>query len=386
MPEPLTLRDLLDSPEGRAFLAERSIFVDPDEFATHLRPPDDGRLASFLGLHPGYPVYAGQQILCDYQRSAAAKFEMARDLVATNGARPFLVWTDTDRCGASPLSTTIRWRDARGPFSARLVSQRYRSVETRFVPVTAVRLHELINKLHQSIWSGPRMKALEDLLLDGGSLLEDSQVSLAEVNQAIASFLLEQQLECRLPAVFVSAIGKADLFTDVLTEAVDRIEDIIVVFNEAIANLQARNVDPQVHPLAENYLPLHYSCPADGHRLNLTRITDGTDHFAVARCGCGADYRFWLGSHTTTLAGLMKTDRWSTDVTIPIYLNDLVSGCVAGRSSALYGIVLGDVLKRVLGRRPIPTLVPPRLATVLSATTETDHGEVDSLVYEYLTA
>lgn len=48
-------------------------------------------------------------------------------------------------------------------------------------------------------------------------------------------------------------------------------------------------------------------------------------------------------------------------MTLPVYLNAYVSGVVAGRSTALYGLVLDEVLRKVLGSRPIPMMVPPQL-------------------------
>jgi hypothetical protein len=53
-----------------------------------------------------------------------------------------------------------------------------------------------------------------------------------------------------------------------------------------------------------------------------------------------------------------------------------VSGYVAGKSSALYGLVLNRVLEKALGKRPIPIYVPSNLGK--------NCGEqVDSLVYSY---
>jgi hypothetical protein len=160
---------------------------------------------------------------------------------------------------------------------------------------------------------------------------------------------------------------------------VESVADVVLVFNESVEQLRGAGVDPQVHRLADNYLPLHYSCPTDGRRLNLVRDMDGVDRFAVATCACGSYYRFWLGSRSTSLAQLTETDRWSVDVTLPIYLNDLVSGVVGGRSAALYGIVLGSVLEKVLSRRPVPTLVP-RAMDASPVTSD----QVDSLFYDYL--
>jgi hypothetical protein len=61
-------------------------------------------------------------------------------------------------------------------------------------------------------------------------------------------------------------------------------------------------------------------------------------------------------------------------------LNDFVSGAVAGKSSALYGLVLNAVLEKALGKQPVPMVVPASLAK------QRDLGTVDSLLYNYLNA
>jgi hypothetical protein len=99
----------------------------------------------------------------------------------------------------------------------------------------------------------------------------------------------------------------------------------------------------------------------------------------VLDCSCGARRRFHLGGRELSLGELEATGRWSPDVTLPVYLNDLAGGVVVGRSSALYGLVLDDVLERVLGRSPIPMLVPEDLAAVLA-----EEPAVDSVLYDYL--
>jgi hypothetical protein len=105
-----TLKDLLGSPEGRAFLSDRAIFTDLEDFTAALAPPGDLRLRAMLGLDPEFVVYSGQQVYCDYHRSVVAKFETAGALAALHGVQPLLISLDTDRCGASPLSVTTLWR------------------------------------------------------------------------------------------------------------------------------------------------------------------------------------------------------------------------------------------------------------------------------------
>ena len=48
---------------------------------------------------------------------------------------------------------------------------------------------------------------------------------------------------------------------------------------------------------------------------------------------------------------------------LPTLLNDLASGVVAGKSSAIYGMVLNRVLREALDKEPIPMLVPEGLTS-----------------------
>lgn len=154
----------------------------------------------------------------------------------------------------------------------------------------------------------------------------------------------------------LSAVLEQGAFTESLEAYLERREDVVAVFNEAVAELVAQDVDPQVRPLPEDHLPLHYSCPTDGTRLRLS-LVDGA---AAATCRCGTGYRFDLGGG---LGELGATGRWSPDVSLPVHCNDAASGWVVGRSTALYGLVLNAVIDRVLGGRPIPGWIPPDLSS-----------------------
>ena len=63
---------------------------------------------------------------------------------------------------------------------------------------------------------------------------------------------------------------------------------------------------------------------------------------------------------------------------MPAFFNDFVSGYVAGKSSALYLLIINDVLQRVLGKTPVPILVPESLGQ-----SNTTPDQVDSLLFSY---
>ena len=176
----------------------------------------------------------------------------------------------------------------------------------------------------------------------------------------------------------VSTLAHAGLLSPALGQAVERIDEFVAVYNEAIDELIAAAIDPQVRPADDDYLPLHYACPKDDRRERLRHERRGGDHFAVSTCYCGEEYRFYLGGPHLAIDEILATDRWSADVTFLIYLNDLLSGMIPGRSSALYSLVLAQVTRRVLGGQPIPMLLPSELASSPPA-------GPDSLLHDYLT-
>ena len=66
---------------------------------------------------------------------------------------------------------------------------------------------------------------------------------------------------------------------------------------------------------------------------------------------------------------------------LPTLLNDLASGVVAGKSSAIYGIVLNRVLREALDKEPVPMLVPEGLT---SPGPDDTRLVADSLMVSYL--
>jgi hypothetical protein len=370
-----SLGDLLASPEGRAFLESRGVALDHGTFTERLRPPARAGLVELLALPPETtPVYVAHQTHVDFRRSVVSKLRAARELDG-GSISAVMLWLDMDRIGSDKASTTITWPSVDGDGAVRLVPHRLRNLESRFVPVERERLEEVVAQLRA--WSdGDAHGRVERL---AGALLEEEPTTLARCTRTLASFLLREQLAFRPPWAFVSTLANHGLLTETLDDALDRIDDVVRVFNGAVEDLAAADVDPQVHPLADDYLPLNYACESCGARRRLRHERTAGDHFALLECSCGAVRRFHLGASELSLGELEETGRWSTDVTLPMYLNDLAGGVVAGRSSALYGLVLNEVLEQALGRSPIPMFVPGDLADVLA-----DEPAVDSVLYDYL--
>jgi hypothetical protein len=359
------LPELLSSQDGRRFLESRGAFVDGDRFAAELAPPDRPVLLERLLPGGEAPLaYMAHQTHADFGSSVVAKFRAARDL-SEAGTTTMMLWFDMDRAGSDKASTTITWTLPDDEVSVRLVPQRLRDMEARFLPVDPDRIREVMATLAAWIERSPGEEGHRDarhrLSLLSGALAGERVRTLSGLNRAIGELLIRERLAFRPPSAFVSDLIAEDLLQEDLEAVLRDIDGFVSVVNETIAALVAADVDPQLHPLEEDYLPLHYSCPRDGARRRLHHERQAVDHFAVASCSCGATYRFHLGNRVLSLGELGPTGRWSPDVSLPVYLDCLFSGLVAGRSSALYGLLLGEAVRQVLGRRPIPMLVPGEL-------------------------
>lgn len=373
-----SLGELLASEEGISLLETRGILTSEESFVGSLLPPSDGRLAGLVGVAPSQAlVYAAHQLMADYPESVSAKLRAAQHIAGRPDVRAVLLWLDMDRAGADRMAGGTVVRGPGGILRMRLAARRHDDKEVRFVPVDPDHLDETIRKIEA--WARHHGTAGERLVQIADRLREVSPRTLAEANTAVTSYLLRDHLGMTQPFVRVSDLADRGFLTGTVNDIVNAIDDVVIVFNAATDSLLAADVDPQVHRLRPDYLPLYYSCDREDRRCSLSRVRSGVDTFAVARCACGAFYRFHLGSRSLSVGELAATGRWSTDVTLPIYLNDLASGIVAGRSSAMYGMVLNEVLEKVLGRRPVPMLLPPDLPGVLAA-----GAEKESLLQRYV--
>jgi hypothetical protein len=374
-----SLADLVRSPEGRGFLEERGALLSEAVFVGRLRPPARDGLQGVVDLRPGVPVYSAHQLQCDYAPSVTAKLRTLGGVGREDGVAPVALWLDMDRTGSNKLSTSIVW--PRGGKSVRLAPQRFKEREPRFVPVERSRLEEVVAQVEAWARSVGDDGAIERHRRVAEALLAGDVATLAEANLRLTSVVLSEHLRLDVPSVLVSEIAERGLLTPAVNAAVADLEGFAAVFNAAIDALVAADVDPQVRHLSESYLPLRYSCSSCGARCMLVHRRTGPDHFAEATCrSCGTEHRFHLGAGTPSANDVIASGRWSTDVSLPAYLNDLVGGVVVGRSSALYGLVLNEVVAKVLGGTPVPMLIPPDLSSVLEAESP------GSVLYEYFTA
>lgn len=340
---------LLATSEGRRFLAEQGTYDDPETFVGHLRPPA-GESGGAL------PVYVHQQVYLDYRSSVVAKVLALRQLAAGSAAvRPEFLWIDTDRAGSDKLTLRLYLDGPRGPVAVRLAPARCEQREPRAIALDAGRLAEGLRRLERLILARPdgetalaRFERLRPLLTADGSL--------ADLSRRLTDAVFEATLDFRPQPVRVSGLIADGSLAQPLAMLLEQRSAFIAAVNARIAALRALDIDPHLQPLAEDYLPLFITSPADGRRLRLRFVQDGRLALAFAVDPAGRQYRYPLRSLSP--AALEGRVGWSPDVTLPLLVARRYSGLVAGRSSALYMLVLGDALRRVLGQAPLPVLVP----------------------------
>ena len=84
----------------------------------------------------------------------------------------------------------------------------------------------------------------------------------------------------------LSRLAGGERLTEQVEACLNALPRVIEVFNRAVFDLSERGIDPLLHPLADDYLPLRISCASDATRLPLRRH-DGP---AEPR---GRDVRMW---------------------------------------------------------------------------------------------
>ncbi len=375
------LGDLLETADGVAFLADEGVHVATDSFVAALEAPTRPELADRLGAGDARLVCSGQQIYVDYRRSVLEKVEVLGQLRENDSLFPFFLWVDTDRAGADNLMSKLAWPPAGKKGAVSVLAPGTRDVELRYATVDGDVLRRAIDTVATHLrrselrvdGAKARFERLRAWFFDG------SHRSLAEFNLDLSNFLLSEVYGSAPHPLLLSDCQRHDAVVERVETLLNVLPDVIAVFNEAVAGLRRRDVDPQVTPLPDDYLPLHHSCEVDGRRLRLSHRVDTHDHHAVARCKCGNEHSFHLGTERLGLGELAEAGRWSLDVSFPLFLDDMVSGFVAGKSSTLYLLVMNEVLRRVFGATPVPIL-----ATMDRPRADAVPGELDSLIFRYL--
>jgi hypothetical protein len=383
----LELNDLLASPDGVDFLASHGIFLDHDEFTACLPAPAQAGLTNPFGAAHQKPVYALQQIYVDCTQSMLDRMVLLARLEPQADCFPFFLWIDTDLAGTDILMLRLVWPLFEKRVSVRLSAAANDHLELRSIPIEIDRVQQALDKLEvylsQSITGRKkvargRAKTRYEALK--GVFLQSTTGAISELNHRVTYFLLHRQAGLNPVSMLVSDLLDRELLTAEINGFLNHLEAAIRVFNQTVEDLQAQGINPQVKPLAEHYLPLHVTCSDCRRRLRLSREIRGYDHYAVTQCKCGHAYRFYLGSRQLSMDEIAQGGPWSPDVCLTLFLNDFVSGYIAGGSSGIYyGLVMKEVLEHVLQKRRVPILLPSPASVAGDAA-----GSVDSLLYRYL--
>jgi hypothetical protein len=381
------LKDVLSSPDGVHFLASQDIFVAPDDFVTRLQAPVQSGLAESFGTAGQKPLYALQQIYVDCTQSMLDRMALLDRFGPHEDCFPFFLWIDTDLTGTDALMHRFFWPLFGKKVSVRLSAGAHDNRELRLVPIEMSRMQQALEKLDvylsQSITGRKkvtRSKARDKYEQLKAVFLHQTDGMLSELNHRVAYFLLNNQAGLNPFSILVSDLLGRDLITLEINGFLNYLDEAIRVFNDTVQALHAQAIDPKVKPLAADYLPLHFSCLDCRRRLRLHREMQGSDHFAVASCKCQNHYRFHLGSRRLSIDAIVHAGPWSPDVSLTLFMNDFVSGYIGGGSSGIYyGLVMKEVLEKVLHKRRVPILLPQP-----SAVDANNPEFVDSLLYRYL--
>ena len=376
-----SLADLMRSPQGQQWLSSKGICTSSQQFRESLQAPTRSGLAVLLGKASKKLICSGQQLYIDYHQSVLSKILTLREFKDDPDLFPFFLWVDTDRSGSDNLITKFAWPvdSKKGPI--RITSSGMKDIESRFVQLDPVQLRGAIDKLSTHLHqSNVVRKSAKAKYRELRSFFDrESAGLLSDFNHQVTYFLLNKHLGFSPESVVLSHTINQGLITEEVNLIVNHLDEVIKVFNTSVQSMQALGIDPQVEIRDQDYLPLFYSCNVDNLRLRLKHVVENSEHFATCTCKCGETYRFHLGQHTLSIAEIAETQRWSPDVLMPAFFNDYVSGYVAGKSSALYLLIINDVLQQVLGKTTVPILVPESLGKANSMP-----DQVDSLLFDYL--
>jgi hypothetical protein len=376
-----TLADLMNSPQGQAWLASKGVFTSQQQFTEGLKVPLRSDLAVTLGVNGKKLICSGQQLYIDYHRSVLSKILTLREFQDNPNLFPFFLWVDTDRSGSDNLITKFAWPvdSKKGPI--RITPSGIKDIESRFVQLDPVQLRGAIDKLGTHLRQSNVIRRSAKAKYQELRTFFDHESAgiLSDFNYQVTCFLLNKHLGYSPHAVFLSEAINRGVITEEVDLIINHLDEVIKVFNTSVQSMQELGIDPQVEIRDQDYLPLFYSCNRDNQRLRLKHAVQDSDHFATCTCKCGESYRFYLGTNALSISEIAETQRWSPDVLMPAFFNDYVSGYVAGKSSALYLLIINDALRQVLSKTTVPILVPESLGRPNPLP-----DQVDSLLYDYL--
>lgn len=341
----MDLAGLLSCGRGRDLLAAHAVHTDAGSF--------------MAAVTPRRPVFLHQQPCPDFAPSVIAKFEVLQRLRAHADEAPCFIAIDTDRAASSRLATRIAWRSGESTWHVTLTPPGTRRMEFRHIATEPKMLEKAAEQIRA--WarqSGSR--GWEHRFADVLPMLSPPQgQAYSTYAISLSDFLLHRTLGAAPRVLTVSGLQDHPAVREAVTHLLMARRPFITAFNRKIAAFRAEGIATAVSPLPEDYLPLFFSCPADGERLRLRLVAERGE--VVAESRAGRRYRF-PADPSSLAERLFATGRASLDVMLPVFLTPLFGGMVAGKSSALYCMVMRAAMEEALGTRLMPLLVPASLA------------------------
>ncbi len=351
------LQQLINTTEGKDFLAREGVFWQTANFLHALKPSAHSKINPRQSTS-SLTVYAHQQPYLDYRYSVVSKFLLLKEITLSNPKiQTDFLWIDTDCAASDKLALRIYWQLESKQIPVRFAPPHCERHESRFINMDSKRLNHATHHLgslvlqdrYVNIHYTTRFKQLEQYLL--------TEDTLSSYSRRISDFLLKQTLNYVPTPILVSDLIQSGALIESLELLINSRIEFINEINSRIDLLNRMNVTTAVKPLPQNYLPLFYNCPVDNSRLRMQIESQNGTHYAVAKHHSGEEYRFYLGKDKLVLTELCASSRWSPDVTLPILLNDYYSGLIAGPSSCLYMLAFRSAMIKALGLAPIPILV-----------------------------
>lgn len=335
------LAALMSSPEGRALLVRHGVNLDAESFLA----------AASVGATPPR-LFVHQQPCPDFAPSVIAKFAFLQHLAQRFACVAGYVAIDTDRAASSRIATRIAWHGADGRSSSfKLTPAGTRHMEFRHILTDPARLAEAERRL--SLAAGA---ACRDRLRDVSPILAPPEpLRYGDYGVQLGRFLLARSIGLTPETCFVSALQRHPLVRAQIAAFLEVRGSFIAAFNAKLAAFQFIGLETGLRPLPEGYLPFFHSCPVDGERTRLLMSDAPGSRHAVTETRAGRRYRLACDA-------LCDSERVSLDVMLPVFLNPLYDGLVAGRSSALYCMVMGHAMEKSMGQHLMPLVVPASLS------------------------
>ena len=271
------LAELAASEPGTALLREEGVFLDRRSFLRAISPPPRdalARLSQPSGRDDGHArpiVYMGQQLSVDYGSSVFAKLALLSELEAADDVRGCGLWVDVDRAGSDKRMTVISWPRRGGRVGVSMAPPGSKDCEPRFIPIEKRELLRALDRLRTYLGeAGVDRRGMDRYAHLRDVLSRSDADTLADLSAEVTDLLLAEY-GIRLAPVRLSRLLEERDLTVQVEACLNALPRVIEVFNRAVFDLSERGIDPLLHPLADDYLPLRISCASDATRLPLRR-------------------------------------------------------------------------------------------------------------------